>query len=48
MSACGDIVMGGYSNVFDCVRAEGHDGPHRSFGGSEWNDRNTPDSGSSS
>ena len=38
MSACGFICWGGFSNVFDCVRDEGHEGSHRSFGGSEWDD----------
>lgn len=41
MSACGFIYWGGFSNVFDCVRDEGHEGSHRSFGGSEW-DEPTP------
>lgn len=36
MQACGDVLMAGYSTVLDCVRETGHDGPHRSFGGSEW------------
>ncbi|MER3389971.1 MAG: hypothetical protein RJQ01_08040 [Microcella sp.] len=36
--------MGGFSNVFDCVRDEGHEGSHRSFGGSEWDEPTPHDS----
>ena len=39
---CGDILTAGYSTVLDCVREADHEGPHRSFGGSEW-DRRVPE-----
>lgn len=36
MSVCGEILTAGYSTVLDCVREQGHQGSHRSYGGSEW------------
>lgn len=36
MRACGAVLTAGYSTVLDCVREPDHEGPHRSFGGSEW------------
>ena len=37
MQACGDVLTAGYSTVLDCAREPDHEGPHRSYGGSEWN-----------
>ena len=31
---CGSTYIAGFSAAFDCVRALGHEGDHRSFGGS--------------
>lgn len=33
---CLDTYVAGYSSVLVCERTPGHDGDHRSYGGSEW------------
>lgn len=36
VQACGDVLLAGHSTALDCVREAGHEGDHRSFGGSSW------------